>query len=264
MIVVAPVGAHLVHPGLAPGGLAQGLLDRGVDEDALDFGLLGRRLDDRRLSGRPMLPVDREPVLGHHVDRRHVLALLERERMVGHRGEPDVGVEADLMRGVAGQHRPAARLGESPTRMPFQTPSAFALREKRSRKAIIAGFPHMRLRDRRTICQETRRRRAAPWRRQDNRASRSRSTGPELDWRQRPSEDFLGGEPGIGGIGERGQGSGSVVPLSWAKDGRAAGEGANRQNRNEQLRSHDFHSWAGRSGARARAAKRKTSQLSRL
>jgi len=85
VIVVAPVGAHLVHPGLAPGGLAQGLLDCGVDEDALDFGLLGGGLDDRRLSGRPMRPVDLEAVLGHHVDRRHVLALLERERAARHR-----------------------------------------------------------------------------------------------------------------------------------------------------------------------------------
>src|ERR1700678_12066 len=39
MVIVPPIGAHLVHPGLAPRGLAERLLDRRIDEDALDLRL---------------------------------------------------------------------------------------------------------------------------------------------------------------------------------------------------------------------------------
>ena len=43
MIVVPPIGPHLVQPGAVAAGLAaQRLLDRGVDEDALDLRVLAR------------------------------------------------------------------------------------------------------------------------------------------------------------------------------------------------------------------------------
>ena len=45
MVIVPPIGAHLIHPGLAARGFAEGLLDRRVDEDAFDLRLLGRRLE---------------------------------------------------------------------------------------------------------------------------------------------------------------------------------------------------------------------------
>ena len=42
-----------------------------------------------------------------------LLALASRQRAVRHLRQPDVGVEADLVRGVAGQHRAAARLRQA-------------------------------------------------------------------------------------------------------------------------------------------------------
>jgi hypothetical protein len=51
--------------------------------------------------------------MGLFVDKQggaHVFALLERKLAVGHWRQPDVCVEADLVRGMAGQHRTAARL----------------------------------------------------------------------------------------------------------------------------------------------------------
>jgi molybdate transport system substrate-binding protein len=42
--------------------------------------------------------------------RRHLLALAPGKLATGHRREPDVSVEADLMAGVAGEHRATARL----------------------------------------------------------------------------------------------------------------------------------------------------------
>ena len=54
--------------------------------------------------------IDVEPVGAHHHDRGHFLALVARQSPVRHRRQPDVGVEPDLMAGVAGQHRAAARL----------------------------------------------------------------------------------------------------------------------------------------------------------
>ena len=110
MVVVAPIGTHLVHPRFALVRLAQRLLDRRVDEDALDLGLLRRGLDDPRLTSAPMRGVDREPVGPHHVDGGHLFALGAVESMIWRRRQPHVGVEADLVRSVAGQHRPAARL----------------------------------------------------------------------------------------------------------------------------------------------------------
>ena len=52
MVVMPPIGAHLVHPRFARVFFTQRLLDRGVDEDALDLGFFRRGFDDRRLGAR--------------------------------------------------------------------------------------------------------------------------------------------------------------------------------------------------------------------
>ncbi len=54
--------------------------------------------------------IDVEPVVAHHHDGGHFLALFARQSMIRHRRQPDVGVEPDLVAGVAGQRRTAARL----------------------------------------------------------------------------------------------------------------------------------------------------------
>ena len=60
----------------------------------------------------PGFRIDIEPVLAHHHDSRHVLALLARQQMIRHRRQPDVSVEPDLVAGVAGEGGPAARLAD--------------------------------------------------------------------------------------------------------------------------------------------------------
>ncbi len=53
--------------------------------------------------------IDAEGILEHR-HRAHVLALLRGQDTVRHGGQPDVGVEPDLMAGMAGEHGSAARL----------------------------------------------------------------------------------------------------------------------------------------------------------
>ena len=180
MIVVPPIGAHLVHPRFALVRLAQRLLDRRVDEDALDLGLLRRRLDDPRLALAPMRGIDGEAVGPHHVDGRHLFALGAVEPMVGHRRQPDVGVEADLMRGVAGQHRPAARLRN----VADQNARPDAFLRRLAREALEKG-DHRRMAPGAIARQAhhlpgRRRRPAAHSRRRGSRANRSRSSAPAL------------------------------------------------------------------------------------
>jgi len=55
--------------------------------------------------------IDVEAVAADHVGRRGLLALRPAHAVVGHRRQPDVGVDADLVRGVAGDHRAAPGLG---------------------------------------------------------------------------------------------------------------------------------------------------------
>src|SRR4051794_2985350 len=111
MIIVPPPRAHLVQEATIIAGLTtERLLDRRIDEDALHFRVLGGGLDHREVAPRPDFGIDILFVLRHHVGCRHLLALLPREWRLRHRREPDVGVEADLMTGVAGEHWPATRL----------------------------------------------------------------------------------------------------------------------------------------------------------
>jgi hypothetical protein len=95
-------------------------------------------------------------------------ALLARELAVGHRREPDVGVEPDLMAGMAGAHRAAARLRHVADQE--TAPAGLgALSDSRSRNCTRFGWPQLRLRERRITCQvapligSATRRRDSPW-----------------------------------------------------------------------------------------------------
>ena len=148
-----------------------------------------------------------------------------RERAVRHRGEPDVGVEADLMGGVAGQHRAAARLRNVADQN--AVPDAFGLRL--AREALEEGDhrripPHAIARqahDLPGLAVDRQRLRAGET------AARVEADRARLsfDGRQRPPEHFLGRQPRVGGIGERGQRLGVQRPLVLGGRGRAAGEG---------------------------------------
>ena len=51
-----------------------------------------------------------EPIGTHHHDSRHLLALVARQLPGRHRRQPDVGVQSHLMAGMPGKHWSAARL----------------------------------------------------------------------------------------------------------------------------------------------------------
>ena len=183
-----------------------------------------RGLDDAGLRRRPMRR-DRKPVLAHHVDRRHCLAFLPGGRAVRHRGQPDVGVEADLMGGVAGQHRAAARLGNIADQN--AVPDAFGLRLARE---ALEESDHRRIPPH-AIAREAH---DLPGLAVDRQRFRSGETAARIEadrarWafgrRQRPAEHFLGGQPRVRRIGERGQGLGIECSLVLGmRGGRAQGE----------------------------------------
>ena len=59
---------------------------------------------------RPHAGIDVEPIVADHLGGGHEFAFFRRKLAVGHRRQPDIGVEPDLMAGMAGEHGPAARL----------------------------------------------------------------------------------------------------------------------------------------------------------
>ena len=67
--------------------------------------------------------------------------------------EPDVGVEPDLMAGVAAHHRPAAWLREVADESPGQPSCLRASLPSFSTRATRSGWPQLRLRERRMACQ---------------------------------------------------------------------------------------------------------------
>ena len=69
-----------------------------------------RPLQQRRMLRRPQRVLHQMRLLVDHQGGAHVFALRPGHRAVGHRRQPDVGVEADLVRGMARRHRAAARL----------------------------------------------------------------------------------------------------------------------------------------------------------
>ena len=79
-------------------------------QHALHDRVLRGRLDDAQVVGRPGRRIDVAAVGAHHVDGRGHLPLLAGQLAARHGREPDVGVEADLVRGMAGEHGAAARL----------------------------------------------------------------------------------------------------------------------------------------------------------
>ena len=203
MIVMPPIGAHLVHPRFARVFLTQRLLDRGVDEDALDLGFFRRGFDDARLALGPMGGIDAEPVGAHHIDGRHLLPVLAGERLIGHWGQPDVGVEPDLVRSVASHHRPAARLGN----VAYEDSRPHPFRRRLARKALEEG-------DHRRMAPEPVARQAhhPPGLAVDRQRLRPRQTSAsvksdrarlDLDRRQFAAENFLRREFWVFGVGER-------------------------------------------------------------
>ena len=103
---------------------------------------------------RPDFRIDVEPVGAHH--HRSPTSPRARSRdssPVRHRRQPDVGVEADLMAGVAGQHRAAARLRHVADQQAGQPAPCGALAASRSSSATRSGWPQLRLRDSRITCQ---------------------------------------------------------------------------------------------------------------
>src|SRR5690606_13745131 len=108
---VAPGGPDLAEPrAVAGNGFAQLLLDAGVYEDALDFGEAGRLPEQRRVHRRPSALVDVKRAIPDERLGADRLALGVGEAPLGHGHEPDVGVEADLVRGMPAGHWPATRL----------------------------------------------------------------------------------------------------------------------------------------------------------
>lgn len=154
MIIVAPDRPNLLQPALVgPGLAAERDLQRRVDEDALDLGL-GRDGADQAGMGRgPVARIDVAPIGTRHVDRRHVLALLAIEPAARHRRQPDIGIEPDLVRGMAGQHRPAARLRYVADQQ--ASPAGDARHVAGEFLQIIdqSGWPQLRLRFSRMTCQ---------------------------------------------------------------------------------------------------------------
>ena len=113
---------------------AQFLLDRGIDQHALDVGLFGGGPDEGDVLRRPGFRIDVLPVVGDQIDRGRLLALLVAQRVVRHRHEPDIDIEAGLVARWPNGVGPPRGCAMSPTRMPFQPVALAAAGAKRSRK----------------------------------------------------------------------------------------------------------------------------------
>ena len=155
--------------------------------------------------GRPFGFIDVEPVGPNDIRGRHLLAGFAREGMARHRRQPDVGVEADLVGGMAGEHRSAARLRH------VADEDARPVRDRRHllRETLEEGderriapvavarqahhLPGLAIDRQRLAAGET--------------AARIEADRPrrEIGGRKRAAEQFLGGRGGIVRIGERRQ-----------------------------------------------------------
>src|SRR5215813_12891282 len=112
VVVVPPPRPDLGEPAAVRTRLmAQLPLDRRVDKNARHLRLARECFEQAPVLWGPRF-VDLIAVGSDDIGGRHVLALAGAEPAARHWGEPDVGVETDLMRAVPGQHRPAARLGD--------------------------------------------------------------------------------------------------------------------------------------------------------
>ncbi len=82
-----------------------------MHEDAFHLGVGRGALDELGVLLGPDVRIDRLVALQHR-SGGHVLALALGQAPVRHRREPDVGIEAHLVAGVAARHRAAAGLGQ--------------------------------------------------------------------------------------------------------------------------------------------------------
>ena len=136
---VAVPWPHLREPcAIRPGLAAHRLLDCRIDEDAGDGRILRRLADQVGAGMGPNFRIDIELVLGDDVIRKRELAFLAGLHVIRHRREPDIGIEAGLVAGVAADGGAAARLPMSPIRSPFQ-PTFLAFLANRSRNATRSG-----------------------------------------------------------------------------------------------------------------------------
>src|SRR6516164_6376752 len=87
-----------------------------------------------------------------HIGGRAELVLLAALHVLWHRRKPNIDVEADLMAGVLGKHRPAARLRHVANQKTVPA-NLFCVRANRSMKRMSCGLPQLRLRDGRMTCQ---------------------------------------------------------------------------------------------------------------
>ncbi len=71
------------------------------------------------------------------------------QRAVRHRREPDIGIETDLMAGMARQHGPPRGCEMSPTSRPGHSLFFLTSPANLSSKAMRSGWPQLRLRDKR-------------------------------------------------------------------------------------------------------------------
>lgn len=206
MVVVAPHGPYLGQPVPVRSRFpAQRLLDGRVHEDPGDASFLSGGADDGRVLRRPSGRIHIEPVVAHHVRGRHLLPLAPRKAAVGHGSEPDIRIQADLVRGMARDHRSAARLrnvADEKTRPSVDARQAGGepLQEAdhlRMTPVAVAGEPH----DLPVLAVDRDRRRPG------HAASGIAADGSraQIGRRGAPPEQLLRGEPGIAGISERRQ-----------------------------------------------------------
>ena len=113
MIIVTPPRADLGKPGAIRSGLmAQFALDRRVDKNPCDLRLACHCAIHFEVGRVPHRRVDMQPVGRDDLGCGHFVPLGGCKAAVWHWRQPDIGIEPDLVRAVAGQHRPAARLGD--------------------------------------------------------------------------------------------------------------------------------------------------------
>ncbi len=153
MIVVVPPGPDLAEPGALlarlGGLLAERLLDGRMHENARHLRVGGGALDELHMEQCERRRIDGERVL-EHGHRTHVLPLLWGQDVVRHGGEPNVGIEPDLMAGMAGEHRSATRLrhvadeepGPAVERARVACQPLEIIEEARVAPIAVAGEPH--------------------------------------------------------------------------------------------------------------------------
>jgi hypothetical protein len=89
---------------------AQRALDRRVDKHALHHGLSGDRFQQETMLRGPGRRVDIPPISRDNVGCRYGVPLGRAEPPIWHWRQPNIGIQPDLVRAVARQHRSAARL----------------------------------------------------------------------------------------------------------------------------------------------------------